>query len=134
MGKATVHTAMVGEDGALKVQGSAVTLFASWSFTRTALVIGVLRLSEEGCIYLEEPWLGKPFTVRQLIPHRAGVPEFGLHPRAAKEQPLTGWAYLAAFRPCQATQDRSPSRGETGHPNSFGQRVRTAVGTCTAGN
>jgi CubicO group peptidase (beta-lactamase class C family) len=51
-----------------------------WSFTKTALAIALLRLSEEGRASLDEPIEGKPYTPIQLLRHEAGLPDYGSLP------------------------------------------------------
>lgn len=80
MGRDRFHAAIVENDGSVKVLGSASSLFPWWSFTKTVLAICALRLAEEGLIDLDELWSGKPFTLRQLLQHRSGVPEYGSLP------------------------------------------------------
>ena len=77
MGESQLHAAVLGNDNTLRVLGEASTLFPWWSFTKCALATCALRLSEEGLINLDELQPGKPFTLRQLLQHRAGVPEYG---------------------------------------------------------
>lgn len=57
--------------------GSAAALFPWWSFSKTVLAICALRLAEERLIGLDSRLPGKPFTLRQLLQHRAGVPDYG---------------------------------------------------------
>jgi D-alanyl-D-alanine carboxypeptidase len=64
-------------DGTVAVRGTATAQFPWWSFTKTALSICAFRLVEEGLVDLDELRPGKPFTLRQLLQHRAGVPEYG---------------------------------------------------------
>src|ERR1035441_599658 len=77
MGRARFCAAILGNDGTEKMLGSASTLWPWWSFTKTVLAICCLRLMEEGLIDLDELRPGKPFTLRQLLQHSAGVPEYG---------------------------------------------------------
>jgi D-alanyl-D-alanine carboxypeptidase len=117
MGRDRFHAAIVKNDGTLQVLGSASSVFPWWSFTKTVLAICALRLMEEGWIDLDEPRPGKRFTLRQLLQHRAGVPEYGklraYHDAVARRdppwsrtrlleevhadrldfEPGTGWAY-----------------------------------------
>jgi CubicO group peptidase (beta-lactamase class C family) len=48
-----------------------------WSFTKTVLATAALRLVEAGCLSLDEPVPGNRFTLRQLLQHRAGLPDYG---------------------------------------------------------
>jgi CubicO group peptidase (beta-lactamase class C family) len=77
MGNDRFHAAIMQSESTVRVLGSASMLFPWWSFTKCALAICALRLSEEGLINLEECRPGKPYTLRQLLQHRAGVPEYG---------------------------------------------------------
>jgi D-alanyl-D-alanine carboxypeptidase len=111
------HSASVQIDGTASIKGTATARFPWWSFTKTALAICALRLVEEGLVDLDALCPGKPFTLRQLLQHRAGVPEYGrlhsyheavarLDPPWPREhllqavaadrldfEPGTGWAY-----------------------------------------
>jgi D-alanyl-D-alanine carboxypeptidase len=48
-----------------------------WSFTKTALATAALRLVGQGRLGLDERLDSRPFTLRQLLQHRAGVPNYG---------------------------------------------------------
>jgi D-alanyl-D-alanine carboxypeptidase len=48
-----------------------------WSFTKTALATAALQLVAQERFRLDEPFDGRPFTLRQLLQHRAGVPDYG---------------------------------------------------------
>ncbi len=75
-GKQSLHSAWIGSDGSVGVAGSATSLFPWWSFTKTVLAIAALRLVEQGRLDLDLPRPGKPYTLRQLLQHRAGVPDY----------------------------------------------------------
>lgn len=49
-----------------------------WSFTKTALAACALRLAAAGVLALDAPMAGRPYTLRQLLQHRAGVPNYGM--------------------------------------------------------
>jgi D-alanyl-D-alanine carboxypeptidase len=51
---------------------------SSLSFTKTVLAICALRLVEEGRLDLDASRRGKPYTLRHLLQHRAGLPDYGL--------------------------------------------------------
>jgi D-alanyl-D-alanine carboxypeptidase len=51
-----------------------------WSFTKTALATAALQLVAQERLALDEPFDGRPFTLRQLLQHRAGVPDYGAIP------------------------------------------------------
>ncbi len=48
-----------------------------WSFSKTALAACTLLLAAEGRLALDDSLKGRPYTLRQLLQHRAGVPEYG---------------------------------------------------------
>jgi D-alanyl-D-alanine carboxypeptidase len=48
-----------------------------WSFTKTVLAVASLILVEEGQLSLDELVEGRPFTLRQLLQHEAGIPDYG---------------------------------------------------------
>jgi len=48
-----------------------------WSFTKTALATAALQLVGQGHFRLDERINSRPFTLRQLLQHRAGVPNYG---------------------------------------------------------
>lgn len=48
-----------------------------WSFGKTVLAIAALRLVEQGKLALDEQLEGKPYTLRHLLAHRAGLTDYG---------------------------------------------------------
>lgn len=48
-----------------------------WSFTKTALATAALSLVAQERLELDEPFNGRPYTLRHLLQHRAGVPDYG---------------------------------------------------------
>jgi CubicO group peptidase (beta-lactamase class C family) len=48
-----------------------------WSFTKTVLAAAALQLVARGHCHLDERIDGRPYTLRQLLQHRAGVPNYG---------------------------------------------------------
>ncbi|WP_413993397.1 serine hydrolase domain-containing protein [Labrys okinawensis] len=69
----------IGNDGEADATGVTDSI-PWWSFTKTALAVALLRLSERGKINLDEPVEGKPFTPTQLLRHEAGLPDYGSLP------------------------------------------------------
>ncbi|APH74811.1 hypothetical protein BSQ44_24465 [Aquibium oceanicum] len=67
---------MIGSDGKINSFGI-TTSVPWWSFTKTALAIALLRLSEVGRLNLDEAVAGRPFTPAQLLRHEAGLPDYG---------------------------------------------------------
>lgn len=75
-GKEGLHSAWIGSDGSVGSAGSETSLFPWWSFTKTVLAVAALRLVELGRLDLDAPRPGKPYTLRQLLQHRAGLPDY----------------------------------------------------------
>lgn len=91
--------------------------FPWWSFSKTLIAICTLKLVETGALKLDACLPGRPYSIRQLLQHRAGVPDYGslatYHEAVASDQnawsreqlfeqvdpehllfqPGTGWAY-----------------------------------------
>ena len=77
----------VMESGAFIDEAGGVTLSGTvdpapwWSFTKTVLAIAALRLVESGSLSLSEPIAGARYSLRQLLRHEAGLPDYGSSPR-----------------------------------------------------
>ena len=48
-----------------------------WSFTKTVIAAAVLALVRDGRLALDAMLDGRPYTLRQLLQHRAGVADYG---------------------------------------------------------
>ncbi len=48
-----------------------------WSFTKTVMAAAALALVAAGKLSLDAPIDGQPFTLRHLLQHRAGLPDYG---------------------------------------------------------
>jgi CubicO group peptidase (beta-lactamase class C family) len=70
------HSAWIA-DGEATGTGATLELFPWWSFTKTILAFAALRLVEAGKLDLDAPRPHRPYTLRQLLLHRAGVPNYG---------------------------------------------------------
>lgn len=73
-------TAVIGERGDLAISGITDPV-PWWSFTKTVLATAALRLVEQGALSLADHVDGKRFTLRQLLRHEAGLPDYGPIPR-----------------------------------------------------
>lgn len=86
-----IHAARIAADGGVTLDTAPAARFPWWSFTKTLLAIVVLRLVEAGRLDLDAPLAGKPYTLRQLLQHRAGVPSYGrlerYHAAVARGEP-----------------------------------------------
>lgn len=64
-------------DGTVAVGDVADTPVPWWSFTKTVLAAAALVLVDAGRLTLDAPLAGQRYTLRQLLQHRAGVPDYG---------------------------------------------------------
>jgi len=71
-----VVTALVA-DGKLLVGTLDDLPVAWWSFTKTILAAAALALVDAGRLSLDAPLAGRCYTLRQLLQHRAGLPDYG---------------------------------------------------------
>lgn len=74
---AAFHSAWVLDDEPPTGAGASLECFPWWSFTKTVLAIAALRLVEAGKLDLDAPRPHKPYSLRQLLLHRAGIPNYG---------------------------------------------------------
>ena len=65
------------EDGRLRDPEADSPSVPWWSLTKTALAAAALVLVAGGSLALDRPLAGRPFTLRQLLQHTAGVPDYG---------------------------------------------------------
>nr|WP_246215720.1 serine hydrolase domain-containing protein [Microvirga makkahensis] len=68
------------EDGVVAESHGAAGLVPWWSFTKTVLAAAALVLIRRGVVNLDEPVPGRPYTLRQLLQHRAGLADYGGFP------------------------------------------------------
>lgn len=85
-----------------------------WSFAKTVLATAALVLVEAGRLQLDEPVAGKPYTLRHLLGHRAGLRCYGTlrayHEAVASGEPP--WPVTELLRRVDAgTLDYEPGRG-----------------------
>jgi CubicO group peptidase (beta-lactamase class C family) len=67
----------VVENGEVVEAHCADRLVPWWSFTKTVLASAALVLVGKGALGLDEPLNGKPYTLRHLLQHRSGLPDYG---------------------------------------------------------
>jgi CubicO group peptidase (beta-lactamase class C family) len=63
-------------DGELRTRHSEAVL-PWWSFGKTALAAAALALVEDGKLSLDGSFQGRLYTLRQLLQHTAGIPNYG---------------------------------------------------------
>lgn len=71
-----IFSCIVPPLGAGVADDDSALLLPYWSFTKTVIAISALRLAETGKMSLDEPLREKPFTLRQLLNHTAGLPDY----------------------------------------------------------
>lgn len=67
----------VVEDGALTTDLHGEVVVPWWSFTKTVLAVTALTLVRDGKLTLDARLPKRPYTLRQLLQHRAGVTNYG---------------------------------------------------------
>ena len=81
-----------------------------WSLTKTALAACALSLVADGRLALDVPIEGRPFTLRQLLRHTAGLPDYGAlsayHEAVARNDPP--WEDALLWRRVEADRLRYP--------------------------
>lgn len=70
------HVARMDADGGPEIRADHARV-PWWSFTKTALATAALQLVGRGYFRLDERINSSPFTLRQLLQHRAGIPNYG---------------------------------------------------------
>jgi CubicO group peptidase (beta-lactamase class C family) len=60
-----------------RLDATPAAIYPWWSFTKTILAAAAFKLAEQGRLALDEPFDGKPYTLRQLLAHRAGLRDYG---------------------------------------------------------
>ena len=68
------------EQGRLAASTDAGREFPWWSITKIALAAASLALARDGRLALDAPLAPHPFTLRQLLQHRAGLTDYGALP------------------------------------------------------
>ncbi len=107
-----MDAAWVYDDGEEGSAGDAARLWPWWSFSKTVIAACALRLAREGVLELDEPCSG-PWTLRQLLQHRAGVPCYGgvraYHAAVAKRD--LPWSRVRLLREVQDEPLFPPGEG-----------------------
>lgn len=71
-----IHSFWITVDGNEDARGNASLLFPYWSFTKTVIAICALKLQEHGTVDLDDRLDGESFTLRQLLNHTSGLPDY----------------------------------------------------------
>lgn len=76
MSQATFHFWWINGRGEEGGGGTHADRFPYWSFTKTVIAICALKLQEAGSLDLDAPLQGARYTLRQLLNHTAGLPDY----------------------------------------------------------
>lgn len=103
MQAAAIHSYWISSDGNEGAHGDASSLFPYWSFTKTVIAICALKLQELGKVDLDDRLDGERFTLRQLLNHTSGLPDYSAlsdyhRAVAADEEPWPRLELLDAAR------------------------------------
>lgn len=71
------RSAWIASDGTASYTGAAEARVPWWSFTKLVLSVCALRLAEQKRLDLDARLQDRPYTLRQLLRHEAGVPNYG---------------------------------------------------------
>ncbi|MDK3018778.1 serine hydrolase domain-containing protein [Pseudodonghicola flavimaris] len=98
---APLHSCRITAAGCDQRSPDNTGIFPYWSVTKTAIAICALSLAEAGKLDLDTPLPGQPFTLRQLLGHTAGLPDYTGLPAyqaavARDEEPWSDTDLLAA--------------------------------------
>lgn len=72
----------IGREGAA-IEGESVVLFPWWSITKSVLAAAALALADQERFSLDDFYRHRPYTIRQLLQHTAGLTNYGGPPYLA---------------------------------------------------
>lgn len=75
--KQEVHASWIARSGRKGGNDHERARFPYWSFSKTAIAICALKLVEAQALNLDERLKDHPFTLRQLLGHTSGLPDYG---------------------------------------------------------
>jgi CubicO group peptidase (beta-lactamase class C family) len=92
MPRSDIHAAWITGSGREGSVGASDARFPYWSFTKTIIATCALKLVEAGALDLDAPLDQGGYTLRQLLAHTSGLPDYGPLPAyhaavAASEAP-----------------------------------------------
>jgi D-alanyl-D-alanine carboxypeptidase len=82
--------------GSGPAEGESGALLPWWSITKSVLAAAVLRLADQGRFSLDDVYNHRPYTIRQLLQHSAGLNNYGIPPYHAAGDPVWPVAELLA--------------------------------------
>ncbi len=91
MNSQELHTHWLTSTGREGYSGRTDARFPYWSFTKTVIAIAALQLVEGGKLKLDAPLDNQPYTLRHLLAHTSGLPDYSTvkdyHISVAKGEP-----------------------------------------------
>ncbi len=75
-----LHSHWITLSGTEGSAGLSKALFPYWSFTKTVIAICALKLVENGILDLDSKLKSRAYTLRQLLAHTSGLPDYGQFP------------------------------------------------------
>ena len=85
------HSHWITASGHVGGEGANTAVFPYWSFTKTVIAAVALKLSETGTLELDASISGEPYTLRHLLAHTSGLPDYGqipdYHAAVARQDP-----------------------------------------------
>jgi CubicO group peptidase (beta-lactamase class C family) len=101
-------------EGALVAQSGDAADVPWWSFGKTVIAAAALALVRDGRLVLDERLPDRPYTLRQLLQHRAGLTEYGRLPAYREAVARNDDAWPAAEMLARMAADRlihEPGKG-----------------------
>jgi D-alanyl-D-alanine carboxypeptidase len=100
-----------------------------WSVTKTAMAAAALMLSERGRLTLDAPLPGRPFTLRQLLRHDAGLRDYTAVPAylAAAQAGAAPWSEAELLARVEADRLAYPPGGGWTYSNVGYLLARRAI-------
>lgn len=76
----TIHSHWITSSEHDGCDGAEDAFFPYWSFTKTVISICALKLCEDGALDLDAKLTSNPFSLRQLLAHTSGLPDYSQFP------------------------------------------------------
>lgn len=77
MRHSALHACRIDRSGRVRRSGAPARPFPWWSFGKTVIAVLALKQAEAGALTLDAPIDGRTWTLRQLLAHTAGLPDYG---------------------------------------------------------
>jgi D-alanyl-D-alanine carboxypeptidase len=127
-----VYRAVV-EDGEILWQDVNATRMPWWSLSKTAIASAALTLVQRGRLTLDKALLGQSYTLRQLLQHTSGLPDYGsvAEYHQAVAAGLEPWSRQELFHRVESQRLRSTPGERFAYSNVGYLIVRSAIEEAT---